>query len=126
MDQDPFTHLPHLRARLTPADQSRVRFTREALAALDGRARAMGFAPDWRHSDERIEASWRRLVPQERQPGDLWVFAYGSLMWDPGIHFTEVRIAHDGGDRDPARRRHGDRLRVRHVASTVRGKPSAT
>lgn len=24
---------------------------------------------------------------------DLWVFAYGSLMWDPGFHFAEVRRA---------------------------------
>ena len=24
---------------------------------------------------------------------DLWVFAYGSLMWDPGLHFAEVRLA---------------------------------
>jgi glutathione-specific gamma-glutamylcyclotransferase len=26
-------------------------------------------------------------------PEDLWVFAYGSLMWDPGIVFAEVRRA---------------------------------
>lgn len=25
--------------------------------------------------------------------GDLWVFAYGSMMWDPALDFTEVRRA---------------------------------
>jgi glutathione-specific gamma-glutamylcyclotransferase len=32
------------------------------------------------------------LGPAERQH-DLWVFGYGSLMWDPGFHFAEVRLA---------------------------------
>ncbi len=30
---------------------------------------------------------------QELSPAeDLWVFAYGSLMWDPGFPFTEQRL----------------------------------
>lgn len=24
---------------------------------------------------------------------DLWIYPYGSLMWDPGFHFAEVRRA---------------------------------
>src|ERR1700752_4958343 len=35
---DAFLHLPHLRGRLTPADKSAVRITREALAVYDERA----------------------------------------------------------------------------------------
>jgi cation transport protein ChaC len=27
------------------------------------------------------------------EPGDVWLFAYGSLMWDPGFDFEEVRTA---------------------------------
>ena len=27
----------------------------------------------------------------ELPPGDLWVFGYGSLMWDPAMEFAEVR-----------------------------------
>ncbi len=29
-----------------------------------------------------------------REGQDIWVFAYGSLMWDPAIHFDELRRAH--------------------------------
>lgn len=27
------------------------------------------------------------------RPGDVWFFAYGSLMWDPGFAFVETRSA---------------------------------
>ena len=27
------------------------------------------------------------------RPGDVWFFAYGSLMWDPGFGFAEARSA---------------------------------
>ena len=27
------------------------------------------------------------------RPGDIWFFAYGSLMWDPGFAFAEARSA---------------------------------
>ncbi len=30
-------------------------------------------------------------------PGDVWIFAYGSLMWDPGFEHVEVRPARLGG-----------------------------
>ena len=43
-----------------------------------------------RLSPER-EAS--RLATLTGHTGDLWVFAYGSLMWDPGMEFSEVRRA---------------------------------
>ncbi len=31
------------------------------------------------------------------RPGDVWFFAYGSLMWDPGFDHDEVRAARLGG-----------------------------
>jgi cation transport protein ChaC len=40
---------------------------------------------------EEREAS--RLSTLTGQTGDLWVFAYGSLMWDPALDFVEVRRA---------------------------------
>ena len=35
--------------------------------------------------------SRRRIIVSE--PGNVWFFAYGSLMWDPGFKPTEVRPA---------------------------------
>ncbi|SHO64466.1 cation transport protein ChaC [Pseudoxanthobacter soli DSM 19599] len=31
------------------------------------------------------------------EPGDLWVFGYGSLMWRPGFAFESVAVARLGG-----------------------------
>jgi glutathione-specific gamma-glutamylcyclotransferase len=90
---DAFIYLPHLRGRLTPADKSAVRITREALGVYDERARKAGYPMNWRHSDQKIEESWRTFFSDWEKPSDLWVFAYGSLMWDPGFHFAEVRLA---------------------------------
>ncbi len=93
MIRDPFVHLPHLRDRLVPAGQSPMRFTRERLATSDERARAAGYPADWRRSDQQIDRSWRSFLSSRAEPGDLWVFGYGSLMWDPGFHHAEVRLA---------------------------------
>src|SRR5271169_5963333 len=90
--QDAFIHLPHLRGRLTPAHKSAVRITREALAIYDERARQAGYPANWRHSDQKIEQSWRIFFSDRKKPSDLWVFGYGSLMWDPGFVFAEVRL----------------------------------
>ena len=93
MTQDAFVHLPHLRGRLAPAEQSPLRITREGLAARDERARQAGYPADWRQSDEQIDRSWRSFLSSRVAGGDLWVFGYGSLMWDPGFRYTEVRLA---------------------------------
>jgi len=43
--------------------------------------------------DER-RRSRRELLAQGAQPGsDVWVFAYGSLMWNPAFHYAEERPA---------------------------------
>lgn len=101
MTQDAFVHLPHLRDRLIPAEQSGMRFTREVLAIRDERARTAGFPADWRQSDEQIDRSWHiflsNRLSNQVSSTDLWVFGYGSLMWDPGFHFTEVRLAEADG-----------------------------
>ena len=90
---DPFVHLPHLRDRLKPADESELRVTAELLAMWDERARRLGRPPNWRLTDEQLESTRRTLLGDFAQPQDLWFYAYGSLMWDPGIHFAEVRMA---------------------------------
>ncbi|MBL8350342.1 MAG: gamma-glutamylcyclotransferase [Burkholderiaceae bacterium] len=94
---DPFAHLPDLRDRLTPAAESPVRGTPEALARWDERARDQGLPASWRLSDRQLEDTRRALLSRRVPSQDLWVFGYGSLMWDPGIHFAELRRAHLAG-----------------------------
>lgn len=90
-----FEHLPHLRGRVKPAEQSELRGTWERVAAWDERARVRGFPPSWRLSNEQLEATRRELLGGMLAAGqDLWIYGYGSLMWDPGFHFAEVRLAH--------------------------------
>ncbi|MBO0765590.1 MAG: gamma-glutamylcyclotransferase, partial [Hyphomicrobiaceae bacterium] len=60
-------------------------------ADLDLVARANGYPENWRLSDAEREATRAGVLARKGQ--DLWVFAYGSLMWDPGIHVVEIRTA---------------------------------
>lgn len=93
MTADAFTHLPDLRDRVTHPGKSQLRLTPEMFAMLESRARAAGLPANWRLSDEAIEASRLALLGDHRDGDDLWIYSYGSLMWDPGFHFTEVRLA---------------------------------
>lgn len=93
MTTDAFTHLPHLRDRVTPAEKSQLRVTPEVLAFWDRRAQALGRPADWRLSDQQIESSRLATLSQLGAGADLWIYSYGSLMWDPGFHFDEVRLA---------------------------------
>jgi glutathione-specific gamma-glutamylcyclotransferase len=63
------------------------------LQVWDQRARDQGRGADWRWSDERLEATRQALLGPGEREHDLWIYGYGSLMWDPGFHFTEVRLA---------------------------------
>jgi len=88
---DPFRHHPDLRDKIKPADASFFRHMttddfRSHLAKHD-LADAFPF-----HSEPHREALRRDAL--DGHSGDLWVFAYGSLMWDPGIVFSELRRAH--------------------------------
>lgn len=91
--EDAFTHVPQLRGRVTPAAESRLRVTPEVLAAWDERARKAGHPANWRLSDSELEASRRATLARLGKSDDLWIYAYGSLMWDPSFHFSEVRRA---------------------------------
>ncbi len=91
MTPDAFKHLPALRQRIKHPDASELRVTPERLAAWDARAVALGREANWRHSDQQLEASHQALLGGAGE--DLWIYAYGSLMWDPGVHFDEVRRA---------------------------------
>lgn len=87
---DPFRHHPELRRTIKdPADSY---FRDMDLAAIDARAAALGRPEGWRTPCEVREAERRDWLEGHWQE-DLWVFGYGSLMWDPAIHFAEVRHA---------------------------------
>jgi cation transport protein ChaC len=90
---EPFVHLPGLRERIVPPEQSALRVTPAVMAMWDERARLMGRPADWRLPDDVVEASRRATLAARDATQDLWVYAYGSLMWDPAIHFEEVRRA---------------------------------
>lgn len=90
MTRDPFRHCEALRGKIRDPETSFFRdFDLENLKArLDG----MGFPPDWLRTDEEREAT-RRAAMRDWPGGDLWIFGYGSLMWDPAMIFDEVRYA---------------------------------
>lgn len=97
MTSDAFAHLPQLRDRVTPPERSALRATAELLASWDRQARESGYPSNWRLSDEELEDSRRAALAHVDPGSDLWIFAYGALMWDPSIHFTEVRLAELAG-----------------------------
>ncbi len=87
---DPFAHHPELRGRIVPYQESRFRDFN--LGELDEALRELDKPGLQRVPDEEREAG-RRSTLEGRWDRDLWVFAYGSLMWDPGLDFAEVRHA---------------------------------
>jgi cation transport protein ChaC len=93
LSPDAFRHVPALRGRIKPPAESTLRVTPEVLAAWDVRARNEGRPADWRLPDQQLEGTRLDFLRSLPEAEDLWIFAYGSLMWDPGFHFREVRCA---------------------------------
>lgn len=86
---DPFVHVPELRNQITPFDQSIFRQDFPAYVRGVGREKGLNI------SDIYADAERNSLHDAflAHHTGDLWVFAYGSLIWDPALNFTEVRRA---------------------------------
>jgi glutathione-specific gamma-glutamylcyclotransferase len=85
---DPYIHHPALRGKIT--DPLTSFFRNFKPSDLDARMKELGRPDTWRHSDEELESA-RHTFLKGRLDRDLWIFAYGSLMWDPAVHFAEVR-----------------------------------
>lgn len=85
-----FRHTPALRGLITPPDASEMRFGQDRFAELDAQAEAEGWPPGWRMEHDAREAN-RQAVLSDRMTRDLWVFAYGSLIWDPAVQVEEYR-----------------------------------
>ncbi|WP_164662249.1 gamma-glutamylcyclotransferase [Tropicibacter sp. Alg240-R139] len=85
-----FRYTPALRGQITPPDQSQMRFTLNRFNELDLQALEEGWPPGWRMDHDEREAN-RQLVLSDRLNQELWVFAYGSLIWDPAVQVDEYR-----------------------------------
>ena len=46
------------------------------------------------HSVAEREELKHRMLAVLAPDEDVWVFGYGSLVWNPGFHFVESRVAH--------------------------------
>jgi cation transport protein ChaC len=72
-----------------------VKLTRESI--LDGTLHASVRAvlgPDVRFmSDAERAAQVKAILARAPRPGRVWVFAFGSLIWNPAFHFVERRTA---------------------------------
>src|SRR6266849_2912291 len=44
-------------------------------------------------SDAEQEASLRGILDQRESGADVWLFGYGSLVWNPIVHHEERRVA---------------------------------
>jgi glutathione-specific gamma-glutamylcyclotransferase len=73
----------------------RVQITREALrdGTLLALARAAMPPGTVMRSDAEIEADLDRTLARHPTGADVWLFGYGSLMWNPAIQFVERRAA---------------------------------
>jgi len=90
VETDPFRHHPGLKDLITPAQDSF--FRNFDPSSLDEKMAQLGASPDWRYDHQTREA-FHTAEMQGRWGHDLWVFAYGSLCWDPALVFDEVRHA---------------------------------
>lgn len=84
---DAFAHHPELRDQIAPSETSMFR-TFSIDNVIRQHPEMERFRP-WAHSDAKREAI--RAETLRNHQGDLWVFAYGSLMWDPALRFQDVR-----------------------------------
>ncbi|QDL91821.1 gamma-glutamylcyclotransferase [Paroceanicella profunda] len=87
---DAFRHHPGLAGKIRDPEAS---FFRDLdLAEVDRIWAESGMRANTRYSDA-LREEMRRETLAPWQGEDIWVFAYGSLMWDPAVYFAEVRRA---------------------------------
>lgn len=94
--REAFKHIPQLIGKIVSPELSQLRATPERVALWDEMARRQGLEK-WRFSDDKIDASRRLTLSRFDSEHDLWIFGYGSLMWDPAFYFSEVRRAEIDG-----------------------------
>lgn len=90
MSGDPFRHHPGLKGKIKPFETSFFRTITTEGVKRTMRERGIPLTFPF-HSEETREAL--RAEALDGHTGDLMVFAYGSLLWDPALDFIEVRRA---------------------------------
>src|SRR5215831_20860121 len=90
INADAFAHVPMLAGKIQDPEKSTFRISRETFRDWDKRAEEAGYGLNWRRTHEEREAT-RLKALKDRLDRDLWIFAYGSLMWDPALHIVEIR-----------------------------------
>jgi cation transport protein ChaC len=74
-------------------EQPQFRITREALrdgSLIEAARRRMAPGMEIR-TDAEIEACLHTALADHPPGEDVWLFGYGSLMWNPAMHFSETR-----------------------------------
>jgi cation transport protein ChaC len=70
-----------------------VKLTREAIQSGSIRRLIAAADPTLELlSDAEMRASLEATLGAPAAPRDVWVFAYGSLIWNPAFHFIEQRV----------------------------------
>jgi cation transport protein ChaC len=72
-----------------------LKLTRESIldGSLHASARAL-LGPRVRFiTDDERTAQVQAMLARAPRPGRVWIFAFGSLMWNPAFHFVERRTA---------------------------------
>ena len=87
-----FAHVPMLAGKILDPAKSTFRISLETFSDWDKRAQEAGYGNNWRRTHQEREAT-RSEAMAGRLDRDLWIFAYGSLMWDPALHIVEIRPA---------------------------------
>jgi glutathione-specific gamma-glutamylcyclotransferase len=92
LPREAFAHVPELADAIVEPEASQLRMSHATLESWDAAVRAAGLPDNWRLSHVERDAR-RHASLAGRTDRDLWVFAYGALMWDPAIHALEIRRA---------------------------------
>lgn len=87
---DPFRHHPGLRDLIADPETS---FHRDISHAKVRKLLENQGLPPFPFTPDEVRERGRRETLNRIASGDVWVFAYGSLMWDPAIHVAEIRRA---------------------------------
>ncbi len=77
----------------TVTSSPRMRLTRDTIKSGDVRRRIAALDPSFRLlSEAEVRASLAAMLAAPGAPREVWVFAYGSLIWNPAFHFAEQRV----------------------------------